>query len=197
MLPIVVKRNGHGFGDRLLAALLALVLRDHGVDAYRVHKYPCSLVDCPEWHGRGEHQGYGFRYRHTDKTMLSRALADLTRITDRPIRLTRKFIPVHYREMAQVPAVDVAICSECGSFSRYRAWPYFEELKARFRAAGVSYVDLNEAREAAPDDGSMTCLNYVRKARLYLGLDTGTSHLVSQWARGKTLILQSGFNRAV
>jgi len=192
--PIVVYWKGRGFGDRLLAAFLARVLRDHGVEAYRQNGHAYSLVDCPALDAQSEHTTYRFNYRHGGESMLADSLKELATLTGRHIGLTRNSIPVYYVEIDGVAPVDVAICSRTGPFSNVRNWPYFDDLKVAFRKAGITYVDLNEVVRTTGREADMLCLNYVKKSRLYLGLDTGISHFVSSLANGKALILQSGYS---
>jgi len=174
---------------------MARTLRDNGVDAYCPHSSVYSLVECPTFDGREKHLKYRMRSRREDESILSCSLEDLSNLTGRQVQLMHNYIPVRYHDLADVPSVDVAICSQSGRFSKYRNWPYFDELKAIFRKAGITYVDLTDLVAARGREASMACLNYVKKSKLYLGLETGTSHFVSQFANGNSLILQSGFCR--
>jgi hypothetical protein len=87
-----------------------------------------------------------------------------------------------------VPSLDVILCTKTGQWGPYRDWPYFSQLKDMFDKNNISYVDCQERGIYSHE-----CLNYVKNAKLYLGLETGMSHYVSKYANGKALILQSGF----
>lgn len=52
----------------------------------------------------------------------------------------------------------------------------------------ISFIDLAEK----PIYG-IEYLNYVNKAKLYVGLDTGPSHYISQFMRNRCLIIHGGF----
>jgi hypothetical protein len=97
-------------------------------------------------------------------------------------------VPVIYNDIQNVPTVDVVMCTQTGNWTPYRQWPYFDELKELFKKEDITYIDLNE-------EGifSVKLLNYVNRCKLYLGLDTGTSHYVSQFANNKALIIQGGY----
>ena len=98
------------------------------------------------------------------------------------------YIPVTFHDSPDIPAFDVVMNTATGPWAPYRDWPYFDELKQLFNANGISFIDLNKNKMFGH-----RCLNYVKNARLYLGLETGMSHYVSRFANSKALILQSGF----
>ena len=104
------------------------------------------------------------------------------------IPITRANAPVKMVLDDRVPSVDIAICSRSGYWSPYRDWPSFPRLKVLLTDAKLRWHDLSESGIRGNE-----CLNYVRKAKLYLGLETGMSHFVSSVAR-RGLILQSGYS---
>jgi hypothetical protein len=67
-------------------------------------------------------------------------------------------------------------------------WPRLNRFKKILRQEGVSFIDLDRKGILG-----IECLNYVKKAKVYIGLDTGMSHYVSKFANGKTLALNGGF----
>ena len=105
------------------------------------------------------------------------------------IKTTKYKIPVKYYDILSIPSVDVSIVSKGGLWSGYKNWPYFKELKDKLNENKITYIDLSEKNIK-----NIECLNYIKKSKLYLGLDTGVSHYASSVASGKTLIIQSGYN---
>jgi len=188
--------RGRGFGEPLVISLLANILTDNGIPTfYDQHRHTRGLVDCPLV-DRSENSPHAGNLRKiTPKYVLSEEpimlqyLKQFERLTGRKdLKITRDHIPVLYHDIPKIPAVDVAINTWTGNLSIYRIWPYFKELQKLFDKNGISYIDLDKKKIFSID-----CLNYVKKAKMYLGLESGRSHYVSQFANGKALILQSGF----
>jgi hypothetical protein len=185
--------NGGGFGEPLMAALMTSVLNDNKINAvFQEHRGVKNLVNCSLYNPDSEiHQTYKrfrWRYEHVKKPIILQMIDYFQKRTGRTIKLFRNCIPVKFYDIPSIPSVDVVMCTQAGTWSPYRNWPYFDELKGFLNREKISFVDLN-----AEKIRGIECLNYVQKSKLYLGLDTGTSHYVSQFANGKTLILQGGF----
>ena len=101
----------------------------------------------------------------------------------------RDHVPVKYHDI-HTPAVDVALNTRTGKFTLYKWWPYFPELKRMLIRARITFVDMDlDWRETYGIKG----LNYVKRAKLYVGLDTGMAHYVSMFANGKALIINGGY----
>ena len=191
--------TGNGFGNALILAHLTRICADNGIPAvFRQHKTTAGLVDVPL--SGPEHEGY---YKHTwkgvrntylrkncDEPVIVQYIKDVERLfgVDIGIMSHHDHVPVVYQEMPEIRGVDVAMWTQTGPWAPVRMWPHFPRLKEMFDAEGITYVDMTEI-------GAMgfACLNWVKKSKLYLGLETGTSHYVSQFANHKALILQSGF----
>lgn len=202
MLPsgIAYKWRGRGFGNNLILAHVVSILNDNGIPAVLFdHRRIHGLVDVPIYDSA--HSGYVVdhgvtpnttKVKNIDQPFVIQHLKRAGWLFKRAVRfdsVKHNHVPVKFQDMPEVPAVDVVICSASSDWGLYRDWPYFEELKERLFAEGIIYKDLNE-------DGvyGIECLNYVKKCKLYVGLETGTSHYVSKFANGKALILQSGFS---
>jgi hypothetical protein len=99
----------------------------------------------------------------------------------------RDHIPVVFEEM-DVPNVDVALNTKTSLYTPYKLWPHLNELKIEMAKLGITYYDLD-----ASETYGIECLNIVKRAQIYLGLDSGMSHYVSRFANGKSLILNGGF----
>ena len=99
------------------------------------------------------------------------------------------YVPVKFEENINIPQVDVVLCTKTGPWTPYRNWGFFDQLKQRLNDLKITYVDLNEQKILSYD-----CLNYVKKCKVYVGLETGTSHYVSRFANGKALIIQGGYS---
>jgi len=183
------------FGDCLLSGYLTAILRDNGIPAYNYSRIR-NLLDVPSlseemkqthpnicWHP------IQYAPRKDKGPFILQMIENFKIMTNisMDIKININYIPVVYHDIPNVSSFDVTICSMSSGFSIYRHWPYFPELKRLLRKEGFSYFDLNE--NCVLD---IELLNYVKKSRLYVGIDTGASHYVSQVANGKALILQSG-----
>jgi len=193
--------TGRGFGNPLQLSYLVGVLNDNGINAVlSEHRRVRGLVDVPLYdksdaQGRFSIHTWKINSTYKDKHCCDRPgvlqyLDEIEKRMGRKIEIKDEHdhVPVKYYDIPQIPSVDVVMCTRTGPWAPYREWPYFEELKALFDKVSITYVDLNKEGIL-----SFECLNYVNKCKLYLGLETGTSHYVSQFANGKALILQSGF----
>jgi len=207
-MPTIVYRlswPGTGFGNQLTMAHLTRILNDNGISAvFNPHKPVLDLVDVPiydpskaadyiyrRYQGEAGLVGSTWTQRNCDMPALFMYLQALsrklkTKITFDPVR--HNHIPVLYKDRNQ-PKVDVAICTKTGPWAPCRDWPHFPALKKLFDKQGISYIDINERGLRGFD-----CLDVVAKAKVYLGLETGTSHYVSKKANNKGLIIQGGFS---
>jgi len=157
-----------------------------------------NIVDCPlaqrshlESNDVVFHKiSYAFDHRRR-QSFIAQIIDHFRRRTGEERLIVRipNYIPVRYEDVPQISSVDVSLNTVCGPFSPYRQWPYFSQLKGLLAGAGISYVDMAHLKAR-----NIEYLNHVKKSRLYVGLDTGASHYVSQVANGKSLIIQSGFN---
>jgi len=173
-------------------SLVVNILNDNGIDAVlRDHKKVKELVDCPLVTKKASDetfQVHSWTYKCCSKPIILQYIEYFESVIDKKLKVTRNYIPVKFHDIPETPLVDVAMGTITGNWTPYRNWPYFEELKKLFDKEGITYVDLD-----AGEIKGIECLNYVKKCKLYLGLETGMSHYVSQFANGKALILQGGF----
>lgn len=203
---VCVRWSGKGFGDVMLTSLLVHTLRDNDVRCILGNNGAVfkELLDCAFCRS-SRHKNHsvilkGFRTYNiklaNNQTILGTRLGilrqgfkDLTGSTfGKNLKVTRSYIPVRYYDISSIPSFDVVMGTVTGVWTPYRNWPYFSELKHMFREDGISYIDLDEHSVYGVE-----CLNFVNKAKLYLGLETGRSHYVSKYANGKALILQGGY----
>lgn len=195
MNPIVIYRAG-GFGDRLLAAQMTMILRDHGIPATFWDSDPefRKLLCVPFATGEPSvHYWFHYRNEHAwdGRGILRKALDNFAAaFKTGPIEITQKYAPIRYSDDPTISGVDVCMCLRSGAWSKYRDYPLGDELKAEMDRRGITWIDLNEAGKV-PIHG-IAALNWARKSKLYLGVDTGTTHYVAPFVQ-KALILQSGF----
>lgn len=184
--------RGRGFGEPLVMSLVVNILNDNGVDsALRDRGKVKELVDCPLISAdapKGTFQTHAWEYKCCSKPIILQYIEHFESVIGKKLKINRNYIPVKFYDIPEIPSVDVAMGTETGKWTPYRNWPYFGELKKLFAKEGITYVDLDADRIRG-----IKCLNYVKKCKLYLGLETGMSHYVSQFANGKALVLQSGF----
>jgi hypothetical protein len=187
----IVVRNGH-FGDALMAGLFVAILNDQGISAVldTDRTDARDLLRVPLWAGEAGHR-YDWQYETLNCAdgILASTLSDFaSRFGLGTIAITRKAVPIRWRDDS-ARSFDVAMGTQTSDWTPYRNWPYFGELKAMLRDIGVSFVDMDEQRIYGEES-----LRIVSRAKIYLGLETGRSHLYSSVAAGKGIILQSGYS---
>lgn len=196
--PYRITYSGDAFGDNLFSAFITAVLNDNGIPAVLQNPRIADLVECP-LDDDPEAQLPTFNCVRRNRTgsqtsqvfnVYTDLLHEFCKKTKRSdeIPISRDYIPVKYHDIPGVPSVDVALVTRTGHWTPFRNWPYFWKLKWMLDSVGVTYVDLS-----AKCIRDIPFLNYVRKAKIFLGLETGASHYASRLANGKALILQSGY----
>lgn len=191
-----IGRGGkRAFGDSLLAGYLTSILLDNGLNAFCDSRV-APLLDLPVRgdYNENEYNIYWHKVMYGNnpkgKSIIDQIIWNFRMATKEKalLPLRKNYIPVKFKENPETSQYDVVIGEDSGPYSIYRKWPYFNELKSLLSKDGISYLSLS-------GKWNDEVLQLVNKAKLYLGLDTGTSHYVSQVANGKTLIIQSGFSR--
>lgn len=210
-MSVCIYWKGRGFGDALRSVLLTQILIDNGIQAvFSEHKTCRGLCNIPIYNPQDEsHKKYRrlcptikWVYEedrpYYEESMITQKVRYLERRLKKRLTISRQnhnHIPVNWMRFYDIPSIDIAMCTTSGWWGPYRNWPYFKELKRKLTSNGIIYKDLSRGDRYRPKDRyySYECLEYVRKCKLYLGLDTGMSYYVSKFANNKALILQSGF----
>ncbi len=191
--------SGRAFGDNLISVLFTAVLCDNGFDAVLNNPDVYDLVDCQVPCSSKAWRRTIFECRRQNRTGLDtdkkyNIITDLIREfslkfnISKKIEIRRNHIPVRFQEIELVPACNVVMVTETGHWSPYRNWPYFNELKALLSKSKIDFFDLSENRIR-----NIEFLNYIKKAKVFVGLETGASHYASKFANGKSIIIQSGY----
>ena len=193
--------SGDAFGDNLFSAYITKTLQDNGYNALLDNIRISHLVECPKFDENilDNRHVQSFDCVRNNRTGLQtnvkfNVYSDLLSEFKKKfniksdIKLYDNHIPVKFTKLDNIPSYDIILVTDTGYWSPYRKWPYFNELKELFKKYGITYLDANEL--SIRDN---ILLNYIDRAKLYLGLETGTSHYVSKVANGKALILQSGY----
>jgi len=207
MTGIAFSWEGSGFGNALILAHLTKIVNDNGIHARFVpHKKTHNmavnhkLVDVPVYDPE-IHKDYflhtkqfpaHFHLKSCDLPILQQYMKDVEKIFEQTLIFDREkhnHVPVIFKDPGPHEKVDVVLCTHSSPWSPYRDWPYFAQLKEMFYNEGITYIDLNQHGIM-----SFLCLSYVKHCKLYVGLETGTSHYVSHFANGKALIIQGGFS---
>lgn len=200
---IIRSSTARGFGDTLLASYFSTILnrnninaffhasnsfRDDGIYKYLDCKYIKNRRDPLYSHIEIHRVQYG--YPDTNHSIIEQFcnLFCEKYDVDTNIKIDINYIPVKYEDIPEIKSVDIVLGTKCGRWCKYRQWPYFEQLKKRLEENNISYIDMDKNKMRFMD-----CLNCVKKSKLYVGIESGMSHYVSQVANGKALILQSGF----
>ena len=189
---LILTWRGSGFGEQLMLARVVAILNDNGVKVFlKEKKKVAGLVDCPKL--SSGYKSHFWYYDIKDRNpMVVQHIRHYEEVFGRRIEITRDCIPTVFYDV-DTPTYDVVIHGSSGSWSSYRVWPYFDELEKMLEKNKVSFIRIDD-RKKYGRIGGVKFLNYVKRAKLYLGLETGPSHYVSDIGRGKTLIIQSGFS---
>lgn len=189
-MRIILIRRGK-FGDTLLAARLVQTLRNKGCDAYLRPGPYARLIDSSFLPGARLDGDVKIRLRY-DK---SQPIFDqwINRIFLKTgIKIDRDeivpYAPVINIDI-EVPSFDVVMASATSDFTPYRNWNGFTELKNLLTNSGFTWIDLSEKGIK-----NTLCINYVKKSKIYIGLESGVSHYVAEFAAGKGIVIQSGYS---
>lgn len=183
------------FGDNLMCATFCNILNDNGIPSVLNNDLVKNLVECPIFNSNDS--GPVFRTNKNDRTI--NIYDDLAREFEKRFNISVKVpdkypVPTKFVPM-DIDSVDVAVTTSVAQYrdsvqqySKYKQWPYFDELFSLFDKYNISYIDLD--KNGIRD---YEFLNYIRHCKVYLGLDTGSGHYASKEGAGKTLIIQGGF----
>lgn len=194
-----IKRTGDAIGDHMMAAFFVQLLIDNNIDAVYGANYYRHLVAVPLSQPHEKYEEFYFQYHegplrrphfNKEKTILELVIQRFCTKYDihKELKIVTPFVPVIFKEDPNIPKVDITLVTKSGKWSKYRNWPYFGELKKALTKKNLTFIDLTEKRIY-----DNNCLNYVKKSRLFIGLETGASHYVSMVAN-KALIIQSGYS---
>jgi hypothetical protein len=195
MIVYRIKRSGNAIGDQLLASLFVHILNDNGIPAVLNLAKKIDFIDCGYiFDENNEFIDYDFRYRNAqekDESIMKSAI-DLFKKQfdiDQEIINKRKHIPVKFQEDDNVPSIDVVMVTNSSAFAPVRDWPYFKELKKELDKNNISWIDITE--QGIIDS---LFLNYIKKSKVFLTLETGPAHMASQLInKNNSLAIQSGY----
>lgn len=184
-----ITRLGKPIGDILLASLFVHVLNDNGIEA--VFDGTTSIINCPKPNENENYVKYEFVYKNeVDKSILESAMIFFTEkfgITKK-ININRSFIPINFVRQP-CDSFDVVLVTKSGFWSEIRNWPFFDELKEMLSKNNITWKDITSEKDN-------NFLNFIDKAKVFITLETGSSHLASQLiTKKKTLLIQSGYSK--
>jgi len=185
-----ITRSGDPIGDILLASLFVHVLNDNNIEA--VFGTKCDIADCPMPIENEKYIHYDFKYKNEiNRSIIESALQlfiekfDITQNID----INRKFIPVNFIKDDTLESFDVVLVTKSGFWSEIRNWPFFDELKKMLTDNNITWKDITLERD-------QNSLNYVNNSKIFVSLETGSSHLASKLiTKKKSLIIQSGYSK--
>jgi hypothetical protein len=185
--------KGTGFGEPLVMSMVARIIRDNGIPNvfFKESRKTAGLLEdtVPTTFSEDNCIWHRFVYSiDNPKPILQQYLDYYSKVFNKKLEQTINYVPVKYHDIPEIPSYDVVIHSRTGDFTPYKQWCYFPTLKKMLEKSGIRFIDLAEH----PIFG-IEYLNWANKAKLYVGLDTGPSHYVSQFVQGRCLILQGGF----
>jgi len=181
------------FGDCLLASLFVHCLNDSGIEAFIDKNFSIKeLIDCKNESTNKDIVIYNFVYfNDKSKTIMQTAFEKFKQVflIDINIQNKRDFIPIKFIEDENVQQVDVVLVTKTSKWAPVRDWPFFDELKSKLDALNITWIDCS--RLAIKDN---KFLNYVKKCKVFVTLETGASHYASQLVnKNNSLIIQSGY----
>lgn len=189
----LITRSDNKLGDHLMATKFVHMLNYSGLKAAYSGPYE-YIADCPTKDSLSGYniQEHSFIYEtYPTLPIFEVAVVDFKEKNNVSIPITEMidYIPVKFREI-NIEPVDVALITQSGNWSRYRDWPYFPELKYEFSKRGITYLDLSESNIQ-----DFALLNYIKKSSLFIGLETGATHLASSFLTKDTaLVIQGGYS---
>ena len=196
---IVLYWPGHkkGVGEPLILGWMTQTLVDNGIKAlFQQHARMArwAPLGCPVLDDRWlpkKYKKHRWLYQRSDDASIHmQYLTHYSNLFEKPLKIYKNYIPVKFYETPEVRQVDVVVNTNTGNYTPYKKWPYFQQLFQMFKEHGITWINIDrDWRETYGVRG----LNYVKKAKVYLGLDTGMSHYVSKFANGKALIIHGGF----
>ena len=188
-----------GFGDRLLAAWVVNILNFNNIPTIFVAPSKIlSLVNCHVWEPKDPDDAAILinikRSKNPKFTILTDLLDSFIRKSGENITLSQIDIenaphPMSYTDNPDIDGLTVCLVTQTGKYTPYRNWPYFQELKTLFTTNGISFIDLSAELIWGND-----FLNYVKKSKIYLGLETGASHYAAPYVDDAGIIVQSGYS---
>lgn len=192
-----VIKGGPAIGDQALASFFVHLLNDNGIPAVLNSEYK-YILDCDYVFPNTQTIRAGFSYdtrsfgvHIKNETIMNIAIALFKKQfkINKDIQITRNFVPVKYTDLPSVKGCDVSIVSSSGPWAPVRNWPYFTELKDRLAKLNISFIDLTENKIKDNE-----FLNHVKKSKVFVTLETGASHIASQFVtKENSLVIQSGY----
>lgn len=197
---IVLYWPGHrrGLGEPLIMGWVTQVLVDNGIPALfqqhdrmaRLSPLACPTLDRERLPEKYRKHRWLYNGRADSTPIHVQYLNHYSQLFEKELTVYKHYVPVKFYKIPEVRQADVVVNTRTGKYTPYKKWPYFKQLFELFKKNGITWINLDrDWRQTYGIRG----LNYVKKAKLYLGLDTGMSHYVSRFANGKALIIQSGF----
>jgi hypothetical protein len=191
-------RSPGALGDALMTAHFVHILNQNGIQAVyegdAIHLVACPTSDSVPADTRFIEWEFDYelltdrRQSIIDFNLNTFARQFRSVLGDRQFVVDRLGIPLRYRDIASIAGADVAMVTKSSDFAPIRNYPFFRELKQRLTANGITFLDLTEQGLIDLD-----CINAVVKSKIYWGLETGVSHLVSSLIdESNSLILQGG-----
>jgi len=198
-MQYIIERTGDALGDHCMAVFFTKILIDNGFDAkfrHSIKKYN-QLFDIPS---SEESPNFRFDYSSNDNPVNPSFDKDKNIIyfviekfktkfnIEKEIKIINNFCPVNYTDIPAIENHDVTLNGKTGGWTPYTRYPTpkFLKLKSLLDKEGISFYDLAETK-------NNETLNYVKKSKVFVGLQTGVSIFVSQVVN-KGLIIQSGYS---
>ena len=195
-----IYRTSTAIGDYMITAFFVRLLNDNGIQAFYSSQPYYELVAVPKTMAIDKSKLFLIDYpskedefdfgEDTSTVSIMQHMIRRFKQTfniNKDIKIKTHYVPINFVDIPKIEGTDVAMVTQSGHWTPYRNWPYFEELKKELNNYNIKYIDISKENIK-----NQECLNWVKKSKLYLGLETGTSHLVSQVVNN-SLIIQSGY----
>lgn len=177
-------------GDKLLASFFTHILNDNGISCFFENEHK-NIIDC-SYEESNDFIPYEFIYQDEKfNSIIGVAIEKFKKrfCIDTEIKIIRDFIPVKYKEIEDIPKVDVVMVTKSSDWAPVRDWPYFEDLKKLLQQKHISFIDITQQNIK-----NFEFLNYVKKCKVFVTLETGASHYASQFInKDNSLVIQSGY----
>lgn len=187
-----ITRKLNAIGDNCLASFFTHILNDNKIESFFDKKnFHFKNFNC-DYFQDTHYIDYEFQYENKKNSNIIQIAIDKFKSKfniEQEIKITRNYIPVNYKEIETIKQVDVVLVTKSGHWAPVRDWPYFEELKKKLEEKNISFIDVTQRNIK-----DFEFLDYVKKCKVFVTLETGASHYASQFInKNNSIVIQSGY----
>lgn len=187
-----ITRKLNAIGDNCLASFFTHILNDNNISSFFDEKnfnfknFNCNYLQ------DSNYIDYEFQYENKKFSNIIQIAIEKFKLKfniDKEIKIIRDYVPVNYKEIETIKQVNIVLVTKSGHWAPVRDWPYFKELKKKLEEKNISFIDVTQQNII-----DFEFLNYVKKCKVFVSLETGASHFASQFInKNNSIVIQSGY----